>query len=63
MSHKFEFTVRVEVTREQGKFATREDMADQIREALEGADPGGLYNLGDDGNSDYMVDSWEVEDA
>lgn len=63
MSHKFTFTVNVEVTRESGKFATRDDMADQIREAIEGADPGFLSGLGEDGMSEYTVDGWDVEDA
>lgn len=62
MSHKFTFTVNVEVTRESGKFATRDEMADQIRDALESADPGYLSGIGYDGDSEYIVDGWEVEE-
>ena len=62
MSHKFTFTVNVEVTRESGKFATRDEMADQIRDALEGSDPGYLSGIGYDGDSEYTVDAWEVEE-
>ena len=62
MSHRFSFTVHVETNRESGKFATRDEQADQIREAIEGADPSYLSGLGDYGDSEYTVDSWEVED-
>ena len=62
MAHRFAFTVRVELERSQGKFATRDEMADNLRDAIEGADPGGVYGIGDYGDSDYDVVSWEVED-
>lgn len=62
MSHRFTFKVTVETNRESGKFATRDEQADNIRDAIEGADPGYLSGLGDDGDSEYTVDSWEVED-
>lgn len=62
MSHRFTFTVEVEVNRTAGKFASRDEMADAIREAIEGADPGELDGLGPDGETNYTVDSWEVSD-
>ncbi|MFD5864377.1 hypothetical protein ACFWGP_05460 [Agromyces sp. NPDC127015] len=63
MAHRFTFTVTVEVERTTGKFAARDEMADAIREELEGSDPGGLYGLGADGESEYDVTSWEVDEA
>ena len=56
----FTFTVTVEVERTQGKFATREELAEQLREAIEGADPGQLE--GDNGG-EYEVSSFEVEET
>ena len=56
----FVFTVTVEVEREEGKFASRDELADQIREAIEGADPGTVE--GENGGS-YSIVNWTVEDA
>lgn len=63
MTHTLRFTVTVELERESGKFASRDEMAEQIRDELEGVDPGELSGLGADGESVYRVESWEVEDA
>jgi len=63
MAHKFTFTVSVELEREEGKFASREEMADAIREWLEGADEGAIYGIGADGDSTYNTTSWEVDEA
>lgn len=63
MAHRFKFVVEVEVERESGKFASRDEMAEQIQDALEGADPGSLYGIGADGDSDYSVVDWTVEEA
>ena len=60
MAHKFSFTVEVELERSAGKFASREEMAEEIIEALESADPGYLSGLGIAGDSDYDVTNWEV---
>jgi hypothetical protein len=56
----FIFTVTVEVEREEGKFATRDELQEQIMEALEGADPNQLD--GENGGV-YAVTNWEVSDA
>jgi hypothetical protein len=56
---RFTFTVEVEISRQQGKFATRDEMADQIREAIEGADPQSLQGESD---GEYNVDSWDVQE-
>lgn len=60
MAHTFTFTVTAVVERSEGKFASRDELADQIRESIESADPGSLY--GDNG-SQYDVTEWTVEDA
>lgn len=59
MSMTFQFLVTVEVSRTQGKFATREELAEQIRAELEGADPGSLE--GAEGG-EYTVESFDVAD-
>jgi hypothetical protein len=63
MAHHFEFRVTVEVTRESGLFAARDEIAEQLRDAIEGADPGYVSGVGANGDSEYTVDSWEVEDV
>ncbi len=55
---ELEFTVRVEVERQQGKFAGRDELEEQLRDALESADPGQLE--GENGG-EYEVTLWEVE--
>lgn len=56
----FVFTVTVDVERTEGKFATREEIAEQIAEALESADPGDF--TGENGG-EYQVANWSVEEA
>jgi len=60
---KFVFTVEVEVERVQGKFAGRDEISEQLLEAVEGADPGSVDGVGVDGDSEYEVTSWEVSAA
>jgi hypothetical protein len=62
-SHHFTVTLRVELSRESGKFASREEMAQAIVDELDGSDPGTLYGLGADGDSSYTVESWTAEEA
>lgn len=59
MASKFKFTVSVELEREQGKFMSRDEMEEQLLEALESADPGEI-NGGADGDSAYSVIDWDV---
>lgn len=54
---KFKFTVEVEVNRTEGKFATRDEIASQIQETLEDANPGS-YD-GDNGGQ-YETADWSV---
>lgn len=57
----FTYTVNVEVQRaykaEEGKFASRDDLGEQLLEAIESANPDGLY--GENGEI-YSVEKWEV---
>ena len=57
---QFEFTVSVEVERTQGKFASRDELEEQLAEALEGADPGQVE--GGEGG-EYEITTWEVSAA
>jgi hypothetical protein len=61
MAHTLRFTVTVELERESGKFAPRDEMADFIIGELEGVDPGTIDGIGADGESSYTVNSWGVE--
>lgn len=63
MAHKFTFMVTVEIEREAGKFASRDEMAEAVVEWLENADEGSIYGIGVDGDSTYNTISWEVEEA
>lgn len=55
----FTFTVSLAVRRESGKFASREDVAEAIRTALEEIEPD-VESLGPDGESIYVVDDINV---
>jgi hypothetical protein len=63
MIMRFVFTVAVEVERDEGKFAARDEVAEQIAEALEQADPSTIDGVGADGTSTYSVTDWVVEEA
>lgn len=63
MAHTFEFKITVTLERTQGKFASRDEMSEALMSELEGADPGGVYGIGADGNSDYEVTDFSVEQA
>jgi hypothetical protein len=54
----FEFVVSAEVERVQGKFATRDELEEQILEALDSANPDSLE--GSEGG-EYEVQDWNVE--
>lgn len=63
MASRFTFTVEVEVERTQGKFASRDEIAETIREWLDGANDGSVDGVGADGESEYEVTSWDVTTA
>lgn len=60
MTHRIRVTIDVELERIQGKFASRSEMAEAIIDELEGADPGSIYGIGADADSDYEVVGWDV---
>jgi len=59
MAHRVAFLVEVEFEREEGQFASRDEMSACVQEALEGADPGSLYG---DAGGQYSVTSWDVSE-
>jgi hypothetical protein len=59
----FTYTVSVSVERDEGKFASRDEVAEQLQEALESADPGSVDGVGADGSSTYSVVNWDVVEA
>jgi hypothetical protein len=54
---RYVFSVTVEVERSEGKFATRDEIGEQIAEAITEADPG---NLTGENGGEYNVTVWEV---
>lgn len=56
---RFRYVVEVEVERDEGKFASRDELGGQIQESLEGANPDSLE--GDEGGS-YSVVAFEVNE-
>ncbi|QBZ73231.1 hypothetical protein SEA_THERESITA_42 [Microbacterium phage Theresita] len=63
MAHTFEFKVRVVVERTEGKFASRDEIADALRDEIESNQPYSVDGIGADGSSSYEVTEYEVEDA
>jgi hypothetical protein len=57
----FEFKITLEVERTQGKFASREEIAECAIEQLEGAEPY-IGGIGADGETEYDVTLFEVEE-
>lgn len=60
---RFNFTVFVEVERTEGKFASRDEIAEQILEALDGANPGSISGVGADGTTEYEIVDFEVTET
>jgi hypothetical protein len=54
---RFRIVVEAEVERVEGLFASRDDLGEQLREEIEGADPGTLTGEND---GEYEVTSFEV---
>jgi hypothetical protein len=53
---RFVFTVEVELDRDAGPFASKDELADELIEAIEGADPSQV----DIDESSYSVSDWSV---
>jgi hypothetical protein len=60
---KFTYTVEVEVERDYGLFASRDEISEEIKDALEGADPGEVSGVGANGDSTYSVVSFDVTEV
>lgn len=58
---RLNFTITVEVEREEGKFASRDDIEAFIRDHLDDSDPGTVDGVGADGTSVYQVTEWSVD--
>ena len=56
MAHRFTVTLELDVERIEGKFASRDEIAEAIQEALAGCGEGeSLSGIGADGNSEYEI--------
>ena len=63
MAHAFRIVAEVSVERESGKFASREEIAEQLVDLVEAAlDGETLHGLGADGDSVYEVAEVTVEE-
>lgn len=61
MAHRFSVVIEVQVERTEGKFASRDEIAEAVQEALANAGEGEtLSGLGVDGTSEYEIISSEV---
>ena len=64
MAHRFTVILEVEVERTEGKFASRDEIAEAIQEALAHVREGeSLSGLGADGTSEYEIISSEVAEV
>ncbi len=57
---KFSFTIEVEVERDSGKFASREEISEALVEAIEGANPDVVDGVGSDSESVYNIVEWSL---
>lgn len=58
----FTFVVTVSLRRESGKFASRQEIADEIIDRLQEAANEDVDGVGADGDSTYVVDDCSVEE-
>lgn len=61
MSHTLTFKVTVQLDRTEGKFASREELADELVAQIEASEPYGVSGVGADGMSEYEVSDYQVE--
>jgi hypothetical protein len=54
--------VTAETERTEGKFASREDVAEELSSSLDDANPGQVDGLGADGTTSYEVTDWTVDE-
>lgn len=60
---KFTFTVEIEVDRVEGKFAARDEIAEELLNEIEGNAPTEVYGVGADGDSTYEVTDYSVTEV
>lgn len=60
MGMKITIAIDIEVERVEGKFASKDEIAEAIADELDAADPGTVSGVGADGASEYEITSWEV---
>lgn len=60
---RFIFEVTVEIERETGKFCPKDELGDELIEALEQADPGCIGSSSGDCNAVYNTIDWAVSDV
>lgn len=61
MAHTFTFKVTVTVERQQGKFASRDDIVDILTSEIQsGAEGASISGIGADGDSEYEVTDVDV---
>lgn len=56
------FVLEVEVERETGKFASRDEISEKLTEAIASIEDADLGALGSDGDSVYTITSWTAEE-
>lgn len=54
-------SVTVELTRREGKFASKDEVAEALRQLIADNDPGEVDGVGADGETAYDIDSFDVE--
>jgi hypothetical protein len=57
---KFQYVVEVEVERIEGKFAPKDEIANEIEDWLVGANQDSIDGIGADGTSEYEITDWSV---
>lgn len=63
MAHTIQMMVTATVERTQGKFAARDELVEEIQQALDDANPGSISGVGADADSEYEITDWEVGEA
>ena len=62
MSNRFRYVIDVECERTEGKFASRDEIGEQIEQMLNDANYGTIDGIGADGTSSYEIVDWSVSE-
>lgn len=60
---RFTYEVTIEVERESGKFASRDEIGEELQAELERANPSSVDGVGADSDSIYNVIEFEVQEV